>query len=212
MQRGRGMYDTIAENCENRGGIAALIADEAGTTGTLHGAVLSMNNRITIPVLSVSYDDGKRLLQETQLITINYIAPAHRSVHGTSMAAPHVSAVAANIWAARRQCTNAQIRQALQETALDLGPVGYDIRHGHGFIQATAAYFYLLNLPEPCGTPGGPHVPTIRPVVGVGNIFSGGSIPGITTNSVGNGGGTGNITMEDATRILSGNVKPRIHQ
>jgi serine protease len=59
---------------------------------------------------------------------------------GTSMAAPHVTGVIAKIWAARPQCTNVQVRAAVEGTAKDLGPVGRDDLYGHGLVQAKAAY------------------------------------------------------------------------
>ncbi len=77
--------------------------------------------------------------------------PSYKSVEGTSAAAPFVSGVAARIWAARPQCTNLQVRQALEGSALDLGTAGKDDQYGHGLMQAKAAYLYLLGLPAPCG-------------------------------------------------------------
>jgi serine protease len=59
---------------------------------------------------------------------------------GTSMAAPHVTGAIAKIWAARPQCTNMQVRAAVEGTAKDLGPVGRDDLYGHGLVQAKAAY------------------------------------------------------------------------
>jgi serine protease len=59
---------------------------------------------------------------------------------GTSMAAPHVAGAISKIWAARPQCTNAQVRAAVEGTAKDLGPVGRDDDYGHGLVQVKAAY------------------------------------------------------------------------
>jgi serine protease len=70
---------------------------------------------------------------------------------GTSMASSHVAGVAAKIWAARPQCTNEQVREALQNTALDLGDAGRDDMFGFGLVQAVDAYNYLLAFEPPCG-------------------------------------------------------------
>ena len=61
---------------------------------------------------------------------------------GTSMAAPHVSAVAALIVATKMLGANPrpqQVEARLKATARDLGPTGYDRRYGYGLIDARAA-------------------------------------------------------------------------
>jgi serine protease len=61
---------------------------------------------------------------------------------GTSMAAPHVSAIAALVVASRvlgPHPTPAQIAARLRHTARDLGAPGYDTRYGWGLVSAAAA-------------------------------------------------------------------------
>jgi subtilisin family serine protease len=67
----------------------------------------------------------------------------YTSKSGTSMAAPHVSAAAALVWSADLSRTNAEIRGALGDTALDLGAAGRDDFYGLGLVQAYDAYRYL---------------------------------------------------------------------
>ena len=66
-----------------------------------------------------------------------------RSYEGTSMAAPHVSAVAALIdrhaRARTRTRPRAAIEQRIEQTARDLGPPGSDSRYGGGLVDAAAA-------------------------------------------------------------------------
>ena len=62
---------------------------------------------------------------------------------GTSMATPHVSAVASLVWSHFPSCTNVQIRAALNATAEDLGASGTDESYGHGLVLAKDAYDYL---------------------------------------------------------------------
>ena len=61
---------------------------------------------------------------------------------GTSMASPHVAASAALLIASRRlgahPSANA-VEQRLEQTAYDLGQVGYDVRYGYGEVQPAAA-------------------------------------------------------------------------
>lgn len=62
---------------------------------------------------------------------------------GTSMAVPHVTGVAARLWAAFPNCSNADIKEALYDSALDLGDLGKDNVYGWGLLQAEAAYYHL---------------------------------------------------------------------
>ncbi|GAA2583618.1 hypothetical protein GCM10010435_71760 [Winogradskya consettensis] len=63
---------------------------------------------------------------------------------GTSMATPHVAAVAALIKAYRPAATPDQIEQTLEDTAVDLGVAGKDTGYGWGRVDAAAA----LNVTE----------------------------------------------------------------
>jgi serine protease len=58
---------------------------------------------------------------------------------GTSMAAAHVSGAAALLRSYVPAATRSQIQAALEQTALDLGPPGFDPSFGHGLIQLNAA-------------------------------------------------------------------------
>ena len=70
--------------------------------------------------------------------TWNYISntPNYAYYSGTSMAAPHVTGVAALVLAANPGMTGAQLRQRLQNTAVDIGPPGRDDRYGYGIVNA----------------------------------------------------------------------------
>jgi len=62
---------------------------------------------------------------------------------GTSMATPHVSGVAALVWSLDTTRTAAEIRQALEASAQDLGVAGRDDSYGHGLVRADLAAAYL---------------------------------------------------------------------
>lgn len=66
---------------------------------------------------------------------------------GTSMATPHVSGVAALVWSNHKQCSNKEIRNALKQSAYDLGAPGADYFSGAGLVQARAAMEYLAVNP-----------------------------------------------------------------
>lgn len=63
--------------------------------------------------------------------------------NGTSMATPHVAGVSALVWSNNQGCSAQDLRNALNATAVDLGPAGRDIYYGHGLVQAKAAHDYL---------------------------------------------------------------------
>jgi len=68
---------------------------------------------------------------------------------GTSMAAPHVSGVAALLRGAKPEATSTEIRAALEGTALDLGTPGWDESTGTGLLQADRALQAVAPPPPP---------------------------------------------------------------
>lgn len=71
---------------------------------------------------------------------------------GTSAAAPNAAAVAALLWQAEPNLTQAQLKNRLQNTATDIGAAGFDNRAGAGLINAYTAIF-------------GPAVPVAGPLL-----------------------------------------------
>ena len=87
-------------------------------------------------------DPGRDIFQVTytRFATRRFGIPG--GYEGTSMAAPHVSAIAALIIASRvlgPRPTPQAIRRRLEATARDLGRPGYDRRYGWGLVDAAAA-------------------------------------------------------------------------
>ena len=68
--------------------------------------------------------------------------PGFLPFFGTSAAAPHAAAVAALVKAARPDYTNAQILNAMKQTALDIRALGLDRDSGSGIIMALEAVNY----------------------------------------------------------------------
>ena len=142
---------TLAQNCENGGGIGLIIYPGSGV-GDLADSVMDLSYAGSISVVTVTRDSGLRLLAKRGThASISFTVPSYRSVSGTSMSAAHVTGLIAKLWAARPQCSNTQIRQALEATAYDLGPTGRDDEFGHGLVQGVAAYNWLLDQAPPCG-------------------------------------------------------------
>jgi subtilisin family serine protease len=104
-------------------------------SGTLGGVAT------TIPSVTASGVEGAALLgQLGQSATIDVKATNYALFNGTSMATPHVSAVAALVWSYFPSCTASQIRTTLDKSAQDLGAAGRDVYYGYGLVQAKAAY------------------------------------------------------------------------
>lgn len=143
-------YDKV-RNVQQSGGVGCIIANNepggfAGTLGT--------GNSSTIPAISVSQEDGailkgKLSLSTTSATVISQMlegASGYDYFDGTSMATPHVAGVAALIWSKYTNATNAQVRQALVETAEDLGAAGRDTAYGWGLVRAVNALGKLGTL------------------------------------------------------------------
>lgn len=141
-QRGTNDFYTKVMNVQNSGGTAALIfnnepGDFLGTLGE--------GNSSTIPALSLSQEDGiflvanKLGLNASIFSEIAWQVNGYAFYDGTSMATPHVSAVAALLWSSNTSLTNVQIRNAMTSTAKDLGTAGRDVYYGFGLVQAKAA-------------------------------------------------------------------------
>lgn len=137
IKRGSVSFATKVGNCQASGGVGAVVYNNVagGLNGTLGTTVT------TIPSVGVSDTEGASLLTQLgQQANLSVTATNYALYNGTSMATPHVSAVAALVWSYFPQCSASQIRNALDQSALDLGTPGRDPYYGYGLVQARAAY------------------------------------------------------------------------
>lgn len=123
-------------NCERSGGVGMVLYNfQPGgrfNTSAFGG---------TIPSLTVSKAEGEKLKQRLgQSADLSVRFSNYALEDGTSMASPHVAAVAALIWSYFPNCTGEQIRQSLNKSAADLGTPGRDNQYGFGLVQAKVAY------------------------------------------------------------------------
>lgn len=84
---------------------------------------------------------------------------------GTSMAAPHVSGVAALLLAQNPARSNVQLWSIIEGSADDLGAAGWDAYYGHGRVNAYRAVTYGGTTPSP--TPTSTPQPTPTPTATV---------------------------------------------
>lgn len=144
------------------GGVAAVIYNNVsgGFAGTCDDGTGTTCD--AIPAISLSQEDGLLLVAGSlgvsgTVVSSTAVGSGYEAWDGTSMATPHVSGVAALVWSNFPGKSNADIRNALESTALDLGAAGRDDYFGHGLVQAKAAYDLLAGsnsctpVTEVCG-------------------------------------------------------------
>jgi subtilisin family serine protease len=140
-ERGDNTFAEKVLNVQNSGGTAALIYNNV--PDNFYGTIDPNNSSII--GLSLSQADGQFLrtykLDMNASVTSNLpvTGSGYEAWDGTSMATPHVSGVAALVWSCLPEATNAQVRNALTSTALDLGAAGRDDYYGYGLVQALDA-------------------------------------------------------------------------
>lgn len=143
IQRGNISFADKVTNAMNAGAVGAIIYNnEPGLFYATFGAAGDW-----IPSVSMSMEDGEYLrgLGAIQA-TITITAADFEYYDGTSMACPHVAAVAALVKGANPALTNTQIKQVLKDTAFDLGATGWDSIYGWGLVDAEAAVAAALGM------------------------------------------------------------------
>lgn len=131
-------YDKVA-NCENSGGIGAVIINNEA--GVLFGT-LGETNDTSIPAVGTALEDRAAILAAST-VELSIGPSDYGFLSGTSMATPTVAGIAARVWSNHPSCTGEEIRSALKATALDGGATGKDAFFGYGIVQAKAAHDYL---------------------------------------------------------------------
>ena len=148
VERGSITFHQKMMNVQNSGGLGCVIYNNV--PGEFSGILA--DGPSFIPVIGISQEDGQALLPRIgQTVTVdtrilNEVS-AWDYYNGTSMATPHVCAVAALLWSAAPTSSSAIIRQAMTSTALDLGVPGRDITTGYGLVRAKAALDWLASRP-----------------------------------------------------------------
>ena len=143
IARGSVDFATKVSNCQGSGGVGAVVYNNApgGFAGTLGATVTS------IPSATASDTEGAAMQGQLGQQATVAVKPVNYAYYdGTSMATPHVSAVAALVWSYFPSCSAAQLRASLGKSAQDLGTPGRDARFGFGLVQAKAAHDRIKTL------------------------------------------------------------------
>lgn len=86
-----------------------------------------------------NYGDYVDVVAPGENIASTYYNQQYASLSGTSMASPHVAALAAMIRSANPDLTNVEVMQLMRNTAIDLGEPGKDKYYGYGLIDVKKA-------------------------------------------------------------------------
>jgi subtilisin family serine protease len=139
ISRGNISFADKVLNCQASGGVGAIIYNN--TAGELAG---TMGDVVTaIPSVGATQADGGVMLTklgQAAQVSVAFNNDLYAAYSGTSMATPHVSAVAALVWSHFPTCTAAQIRAHLTGSAENLEAAGRDVNTGFGLVQARAMY------------------------------------------------------------------------
>ena len=143
IARGTVDFATKVSNCQASGGVGAVVYNNvAGSFGGTLGTTAT-----NIPSVTASDTEGAAMKgQLGQTASVSVSATSYAYFDGTSMATPHVSAVAALVWSYFPTCTATQIRNSLNKSAEDLGAAGRDTKFGFGLVRAKAAHDRIASL------------------------------------------------------------------
>ena len=145
-------YSCKMANAMKAGCIAMIItSDWDPPCAPLQGRVISgkceTEDQVYLPVVATSKYDGdlmREMMKKGSTIGDIEIIPGKyksytRQLAGTSMAAPHVTGVAARIWADFPGCNNTDVRLALQQGSKQVGTDGKNNAYGYGLLQAVSS-------------------------------------------------------------------------
>ena len=158
---GGGYSETLRAAIQSGGDAGILFIAASGNDGgnadsaPMYPAAYDLD--VIVSVASTDRNDNMSGFSNYGLTSVDLGAPgsailstvpgnSYATYSGTSMASPHVAGVAALVWSHFPDCTNAQIRNALADSAADLGNPGRDTSYGFGLVQSKAAIDYLTEF------------------------------------------------------------------
>ncbi|GAB2617336.1 hypothetical protein Aab01nite_30590 [Paractinoplanes abujensis] len=164
--RGKGVVVVAAAGNMRRSGSPA--AYPAADPGVIAVAATAADDSVAVYSNRGDYVD---VAAPGSDITSTYPGYRYGRMNGTSMASPHVAALAALLKGADRGLTPDQVEHAITASAVDLGAPGRDADFGAGRIDASAALATLVPAgpstePTPEATAPGTTEPTTGPAAG----------------------------------------------
>ncbi len=151
IDRGTLTFSEKVSNAMSKGADGVVIMNDSESifdeaTLTLYASEAD-REKAWIPTIFVSYQTGQDIRVDDKNGTVKVGYSNYGNKSGTSMASPHVAAAAAVLWAADPTLSNADIRQIITSTALDLGlPQQHQ---GYGLLQLNSGLELILSSLEP---------------------------------------------------------------
>jgi serine protease len=143
IKRGEIEFNAKTRNAVNAGAIAVIIynKDTSPINFTLASVADPGAATFAWPVtIALTQADGQALVARgSSQITIIDRVDDYDTLSGTSMATPHATGVAALVWSAAPAISSADVRQAMNTNAHDLGVTGFDNVFGNGLVDALSA-------------------------------------------------------------------------
>ncbi len=152
IDRGVISFHDKVKNCENSGGVGAVIINNNADGGGMLYATLGETNTTVIPAVGAAYEDRAGIVAASTA-TVSVAPGNYGYMSGTSMATPGAAGIAALIWSNNPNCTGTDVRNAMKATAQDQGTAGRDDYFGYGIVKAAAANAYLAASSCGGGTP-----------------------------------------------------------
>ncbi len=151
IQRGEITFAEKAKNAKTNGATAVIIFNNDGAYSGWQLSDEAFEFPVTLGVDKAAGEKLKALADAD--VTVAVRREDYSTLNGTSMATPHVSGVAALIWSLAPTATAAQVRDAMLNTAKDLGAPGWDTTFGFGLVDAQAAAMRLAPTKFPAKKP-----------------------------------------------------------
>jgi serine protease len=146
IRRGDITFAAKVAHASSKGAVGVIISNNE--SGNFNGTLSDGTPLIVVSVSQADGDELQTLAQSGITGTVSVDANLYAYYSGTSMACPHVSAVAALIFAADDyNITPEEVSDILLDSAEDLGQTGEDDIFGYGLVNAKAALrLYKMNL------------------------------------------------------------------
>jgi serine protease len=92
-----------------------------------------------------NHGTGLDLVAPGEAIISTFPGGGYVPMNGTSMSAPFVSGLAAILWGIPGMTGPQRVESIMEQSALDLGSLGWDADYGYGLIQMDAALLIRIN-------------------------------------------------------------------